>query len=164
MTIEVSPQSRIQILDVPILAPGICLVCGTAGIDDRKFVDFGKQVEWYGAVYLCSECITEVARAVGFIPVAEFDKLLEELKKTQADKGLSDAKVEGVNSALDVLFSNYSRGIVSVDEFVRSTVLDSEKSNGITESSEESNSGESKTDESIVVEGSDDIFDDSDFE
>jgi DNA-directed RNA polymerase subunit RPC12/RpoP len=76
--------NRVQVLNVPLMAPGVCMLCGTAGIDNRTFVDFGKQVEWYGAVYLCSECIKEVAIAVGFIPVAEFDKLLEQLKEIEA--------------------------------------------------------------------------------
>lgn len=164
MATEISPQSRIQVIDVPILAPGVCMVCGTAGVDDRKFIDFGKQVDWYGAVYLCSECIIEVARAIGFIPVAEFDKLLEEYKKIQADKGMTDAKAEGIQSALDVLFAGYNGGIVSIDEFVRGPVSTVDKSSGVPESNEEPNKRESETDEPSDVEGSDDIFDDSDFE
>lgn len=93
MTIElklkVGPDvnSRFSIHDIARLAPGICFICGSDGGDDRKFVDFGKQFKWYGAVYFCSHCIREVAEAVGFFP-AEVMQLLvvanEEFSKENA--------------------------------------------------------------------------------
>lgn len=165
MTTELSPQSRIKVLDIPVAAPGTCILCGTAGIDDRKFVDFGKTVDWIGVIYFCTECISEVARAVGWVPVAEFDKLLQELKKVQADKGIVEAKYSGVTSALDTLFANYDRGIVSVDDFVRGSVSASEAELDFQQGlDKEFATGEPETNESANVEGSDDFFDASDFE
>lgn len=164
MATEVSPQSRISVLDTPIIAPGTCILCGSAGDGERTFVDFGKQVDWIGAIYFCSECFAEVATALGFIPVAKFDELLQDLKETKASLGIVEAKHKGVTDALDILFANYDRGIVSVDEFVRSTVSDTAVADRIIESDKQSNIGESETNESDSVEGSDDIFDDSDFE
>lgn len=164
MTTEVSPQSRIQVLDVPILAPGTCLLCGTSGVDDRKFVDFGKQVDWYGAVYLCSECIEEVARAIGFIPVAEFDNLRVAYKALENQKDLSDARYAGVVSALDTLFANYRSSGLSTDDILGPSLATENKSGGPIVTNEESIVREPETNESVDVEGSDDVFDDSDFE
>jgi hypothetical protein len=75
---ELSPQSRYSIHTAPPKAPGKCFICSTGGgVDERKFLDFGKQLKWYGAVYFCSECIREIAEALGYYP-AEIFKLLTE--------------------------------------------------------------------------------------
>lgn len=164
MTTEISPQSRISILGTPIIAPGTCILCGSAGDGERTFVDFGKQVDWIGAIYFCSECFAEVATVLGFIPVAKFDELLQELKETKASLGIVEAKHKGVTDALDILFANYDRGIVSLDQFVRGTVSNTAVDDSVDELHEESNIRESETNESDSVEGPDDVFDDSDFE
>lgn len=159
-----TPQSRIQIVDVPLLAPGVCFICGTAGLDDRTFIDFGRQIDWYGAVYLCSECIKEVAVSIGFIPVAEFDELYTEFRELAAEKDIADAKYKGVVSALDLLFANYGSGAMSALNILGAGVDTTEESSESITIVIESTDGESEASESDNVEGPDDIFDDSDFE
>lgn len=65
--LEVSPNSRFRILQTPELEPGKCCLCGAAD-SDRQYVDFGFQLDWYGAVYFCTHCFVEAAETVGFIP------------------------------------------------------------------------------------------------
>src|SRR6267154_5195941 len=65
---ELSPNSKFSVHDHPLLPPGSCFICNTGDVDDRKFLDFGKQVKFYGAIYFCSECIREIAEALGFHP------------------------------------------------------------------------------------------------
>lgn len=65
--IELSPNSRFSIHDNPNVAPGFCCVCKHPGGDGRKFVDFGMQLDWFGAVYFCTYCFTEAAQAFGFV-------------------------------------------------------------------------------------------------
>lgn len=56
--------SRFQLLDRPVAHPGKCCVCGAT---DRECVDFGMDLEDYGAVYFCTSCLREVGLIVGLI-------------------------------------------------------------------------------------------------
>ena len=91
MTVELSPNSRFTILDNPNREPGVCAVCGSAGGDDRKFVDFGKQLDWYGAVYFCTHCVIELAASIGFIESAPHEAL----------KKLNESEVHELNVTIE---------------------------------------------------------------
>lgn len=112
---KLSPNSRFSIHDVPPLPPGICFICGAGSVDDRKFLDFGKQVKWYGAVYFCSMCIREISEAFGFHPSAVLEllvdsnaeftktnaKLKEELSATRESHRTMAATLSRCNCSLD---------------------------------------------------------------
>lgn len=53
-------QSRFVLLERPIANPGICKVCGAV---DRPVVDFGSTDD-DGAIYFCTNCLTEVAKTI----------------------------------------------------------------------------------------------------
>lgn len=72
---EENPQSRFRILDLAIRKPGVCFVCRSDGNDERQFVDFGKTVEWYGVVYICTFCASEVAKLLNFVPSGELEEI-----------------------------------------------------------------------------------------
>jgi len=157
-------QSRFKVLDTPVLAPGTCFVCGSAGDDKRKFIDFGKQIEWYGAVYVCTECIVEVAEASEYIPVASFDSLHTELRELQVKYDQLAAKYapfeEAIKNVLDSPDPGF--GMVLHPSNMR---IDRDTGDKRDESDiEGSAQGESETNESVDVEGSDDLFDSSDFD
>lgn len=76
--IELSPQSRFSVHDNPDVAPGKCAVCASVGGDGRKFIDFGMQLDWYGAVYFCTFCVAELAGAGGFVATEHFNKAVEQ--------------------------------------------------------------------------------------
>ncbi len=60
-------MSRIQVLDFPVMHPGKCALCGSQGNrDGRKYIDFGAQVDRYGAVIFCSECLSEICGYIGW--------------------------------------------------------------------------------------------------
>jgi hypothetical protein len=63
------PQAsdRVQVLDYPYALPSKCVVCGSGPEAGRKFVDFGMQIDPYGAVYFCSACVVNMANAMGFV-------------------------------------------------------------------------------------------------
>lgn len=83
--IEISPNSRFSIHENPNVAPGFCAICRNTGGDGRTFVDFGMQLDVYGAVYFCSTCIVELAETVGFVPAA---------KHAEADKKAKALSIE----------------------------------------------------------------------
>lgn len=93
-------MDRIAVINTPVAAPGVCCLCGTSGGDDRTFVDFGKQLDWYGAVYFCNFCFTEVSQALNFIPVAKYSELHTEFRELLVKYNQLKARFEVINSAL----------------------------------------------------------------
>lgn len=70
---DINTRSRFHYLQRPQLAPGCCAICGSG---KRPVVDFQMQVEFYGAVYFCVECIVSAASITGeMVPKAQFEVL-----------------------------------------------------------------------------------------
>src|SRR5215203_498008 len=74
-----SSLSRFQILDEnQLMLPGQCAVCRT---HKGKFIDFGMQLEFHGAVYLCIDnCIGEAAAQTGYYPQRMLDEKVEQIR------------------------------------------------------------------------------------
>lgn len=66
---------RFQLLDKPIAAPGKCAVCGSVS---RPVIDFNFNLDWYGAVYFCIECMQAAAKAIGLVSIKEYTALAQE--------------------------------------------------------------------------------------
>jgi hypothetical protein len=157
-------MSRIQVLDVPIMAPGKCTICGSDGGDGRKFIDYGHQLDWYGAVYFCSYCIKECAQAVEFIPVEAFDKLHTDFRELQVQHD----KILNENKALRNALSTLLDGNESADSSNVSSSGNPVDSVSNTESAGNTNEdnvlGDSEIDELVSLKGLDDLFESSDFD
>lgn len=65
---ETTPRSKVQIIDRPLVKPGKCANCGSA---TKPVIDIGLTVEWFGRLYICTDCAKEIAYAIGFVPQAE---------------------------------------------------------------------------------------------
>jgi hypothetical protein len=90
--LEMLQMTKYIILDAPAVSPGKCANCGSSKNDGRKYIDFGLQVDWYGAVYLCGHCLNDIAKAMGLFEVLETSLLNlvaenEKLLKVQ-DRGV----------------------------------------------------------------------------
>ena len=57
-------NSRFKVLPRPFPNPGKCAVCG--GVK-TSVVDFGLTVQFYGAVMICTVCLSEAARKIGMV-------------------------------------------------------------------------------------------------
>lgn len=78
---ETKPNARIISHRVPPAAPGKCVVCGYSGgkdEDDRTFIDFGFDLDYYGVVYFCSSCMVEIANVIGFFSEDQYNKIARE--------------------------------------------------------------------------------------
>jgi hypothetical protein len=158
----ITPQSRIQVFNAPIAAPGVCFLCGSAGgSDNRKFIDFGKQIEWFGAVYLCTECLREASEAMGYIQKSIFERLYTEHRQLE----IKHAQLQRHNEVISDALGSYV-GVSSSDSV--DSVIDTVPAISLPEPHVEH---ESKNVDSISearehpsVEGPDDLFDDADFE
>lgn len=80
MTAQPSPNSRFQVVDRPVAAPGKCAVCGAT---DRACVDFGMDIDDYGVFYLCTHCMREGALVTGLVVTVE-DYDFERMKAGQS--------------------------------------------------------------------------------
>lgn len=160
----ISAQSRLKVLDNPELEPGICFLNGCVGDGKRKFIDFGKNIEWYGAVYICTQCVIEVSEAAEFIPVASFDKLHNDYRELKVNYDQLAAKYAPFEEAIKNVMDSPSPGFGMVlhPSNMRSDSSSSDKRDE--SDSTGSVQGESETNESVDVEGPDDLFDASDFD
>lgn len=70
-----------QIVNAPVALPGCCFICGAASRE--FFIDTGRSIEFHGAVYFCSECLTEIATAAGFLSVKNTALLKFEMEKLE---------------------------------------------------------------------------------
>lgn len=69
--------SKLRILNSPIMAPGKCVGCGAIRVGDRKYIDTGESVEYYGVIYICSKCIETAAVLIGlYIPRSKHNEPL----------------------------------------------------------------------------------------
>lgn len=157
----ITPEStRVQVVNTPVAAPGTCVLCGTAGDGQRTFIDFGKQLDWYGAIYFCSECIREVSLAIGYIPVDGFDNLHNDYRKLQVSYDQLEDKYKVIKGAMGRLLSDSDTGSGDVGSAVPIVEEPTEFLKSIGDAAKR----DPKTNEPDSVEGSDDLFDDSDLE
>jgi hypothetical protein len=69
--LEQNPQARWAIVEVPQAAPGECLLCRGEASNRQWFVDTGISWDYYGAIYICNECVLEITHILGFITPQE---------------------------------------------------------------------------------------------
>lgn len=73
--LEMLNMSKYRILAVPMFKPGKCGNCGASKNDGRQYIDFGLEVDWYGTVYLCTDCLKDIAVNAGLFKEQE-EKML----------------------------------------------------------------------------------------
>jgi hypothetical protein len=82
-------MSRYRIIDRPDIGPNYkCSNCGSAKEGDRKYVDFGLYIDWYGQVFICTLCLQDIAVNAHLYKGLELDNLklreqVEELKQAR---------------------------------------------------------------------------------
>ena len=147
----VDANSRIQILDVPIALPATCVLCGSGGGDGRRFLDFGFQLDMYGAVIFCTFCMESFAEALDYVPKFNLDiaeERIEELNNQYGNKLVENQALR--NALVAVLTSNFDRNI-DVDELLSVLLASVEKQS---EDNSKSDGSEPTSDEASSKQGS----------
>jgi hypothetical protein len=130
--LEMLRMSKYRIVDVPDFKPGKCANCGASKNDGRKYIDFGLEVDWYGTVYLCGECLHDVSNHMGLFE--EVNNNASILKEELA--GYKYLEEQGANlhdTVVNVFkeFEDYYAGLHAINDNRSpdgSTVVDSEES------------------------------------
>jgi hypothetical protein len=99
----VQSLGRFQVLEHnQLIAPGKCAGCG--GFTNRRFIDFGLELDFYGVVYLCLEtCFTEVANQIGFASPDQVESLKARIESYRGHTEILQgklAKLEAIESAI----------------------------------------------------------------
>ncbi len=76
--LEYLDMGNYRVLPVPDVSPGKCCNCGASRNDGRQYLDTGRHVEWYGAIFFCGLCMREFAEALGLLNIVRAE--LEETK------------------------------------------------------------------------------------
>jgi hypothetical protein len=75
---------RIQVLPRPLQIPGVCVVC-QAATDDRQYIDFAFDIDYYGRVYFCTFCVNELLNAVKYIAPEQYEQHLAKVAEQEAE-------------------------------------------------------------------------------
>jgi hypothetical protein len=123
---------RVQLVTgTPQCLPAKCVICGTPGDKDSKFIDTGWDIDFYGVVYFCMNCIVEAASVLDFVPVDQLllvkDKLEQEEFKREALEKENEELRNAINSLNRAGFSTDTSRVdidsdqISLDETTKET-------------------------------------------
>lgn len=88
-------QSRMQFVPKPVRSPGKCIVCGAV---DKRVVDLGIEIQWYGRVYFCEDCGAQIGTTCGMISKVKYSSLsLEHEALTSNIDGAAEEVVRAIN-------------------------------------------------------------------
>lgn len=94
--LEMLRMTKYRILSRPDVTQANCANCGGYREDGRKYVDFGLNIEFHGAVFLCTLCLDDIARNAGLYRALEVRILqLETQLQTQKGAELSAQELQG---------------------------------------------------------------------
>jgi hypothetical protein len=153
-------SSRFAILDVPVLAPGVCAICGASRSDDRSYVDFGLFIEFVGQIYFCSFCITELTNRMGSLTPEQTKALEDQLDAAKQEILSFQSQKAKINDAVNLLRGTglfdsndpdaIAAGVETVSEFAKTRAVSDKPESKPTRSN-------SKAKQSDPKQGSDDI-------
>lgn len=158
-----TPTSRIQILERPVAAPGKCIVCNAVDNDGgRKFIDFGEQIDWYGAVYFCTFCINELATVCGWASSLSLENALRRIEELKETLGAANKNSRSLKDALRASLAD--AGYSPPDDTLRDLSNTDEVSPALQGSTGDTDEFLANFDKSSGIEGSGIIRSDSEFD
>lgn len=98
MTVEVNVSGRFKVLDQPYSLPSKCAFCSLGHNQDGKvtFIDTTLDLDFYGVVYICSNCLTEISNSLGYISPAAWEKIV----KDSTDNLIENERLKAENDVL----------------------------------------------------------------
>ena len=154
---------RVQLVTgTPQMAPGKCVICGTSGDSASRFIDTGWDIDFYGVVYFCLNCIKEAAAVLSMVPEEKYLDVLESYNQLDFKFSALSDENEGLRN---VISSLHSYGFDSSDrksDSDSSKPLVDEKSEATKPSSGKASPAKSRSAKQTNVSGSPDVrFNDS---
>lgn len=105
-----------------MVGPGKCAGCGKFSNDD--FLDFGLELDFYGVVYFCRDCLVEAGIVFGLRPDDHYKKIEGDLEVSRRllsqaalrEEAMLNALASIDPSALRTHFDSVSGSSVEIDE------------------------------------------------
>lgn len=153
-------MSRFNLVQHPPSAPGACIT----GVGNSEwFVDLGMSIDWYGALYLSKEAVTEIAEMVGFLSPEKTADLQLENRALRASLELTQDQLNVTERALNAVRAvvQYRNHSIPESDVLESnsvpTAADEVSTGGMEATEVRVESGEAESSESSVSEGLGDI-------
>jgi hypothetical protein len=102
-----STVDRFQLLEAQQMdLPNKCAVCGSfTGDHDKKFITFGAWIEFFGTVYICTDCFMGAAALLDVVRKQQYLEALNQIKELQAVVTTLINENRGLRDAVDSLRS-----------------------------------------------------------
>ena len=127
--LEYNLQSRFQFLVEPLpCLPHKCACCGRSFSPDPnpdeklQFLDWNLEIEFFGKVYLCTDCLREACNQMGYASPEQVTRLESELKASKNTATAYMKENQELRNALASLNSVFGSGPVTVESL--ESVLD----------------------------------------
>lgn len=95
--------SRVAKVTYPAL-PSSCVICNKSANGEFEFVDWGVNVDYYGALTICQYCVINVLELFDYVSKERHDRILEEV-----------ARLRKLNTLLTEELEKYHNVVVSLD-------------------------------------------------
>ena len=99
-----SDSDLIQVTTSPAL-PSRCCICNNTADGEKKFLDWDKDLDYYGAIVLCEFCAVSVGQAVDMVPIkllheaaADNSKLMKRIAVLESDLNLANLTLDNLLS------------------------------------------------------------------
>lgn len=99
MTIDVNPQNKFQIVTRPAAQPGCCYVCRNGNA--AWYLDTGAYEEFFGVVYICNDCIAQMAVTVGYFTPEQRVEFEERIMQLGNELAESTARIYGMEQIIN---------------------------------------------------------------
>lgn len=125
--------SRYHLLESgQLLLPANCSSCGSSQ-NNRKYVDLGLSIEFYGSIYFCEFCFASVAEDLEYVPLSAHASLQAQFTNASSYISTLEYQNEAIKRAMAAILTTSFSFDGSVDDLVGrivSSVKDSFESIG----------------------------------
>lgn len=102
-------SGRVRIVTEPAL-PATCAICVRSANGQIRFIDFNADLDYYGAIVICEDCMRESLTLLGFTDEINFTNKVSELEKKQQELEVAQNELDKyrtiVNGLRDVGLTN----------------------------------------------------------
>lgn len=144
-------SSKFQILNRgSLLPPACCASCGGSDAE-RAYLDLGMFIDYYGQVYFCKNCVSDMAERIGLLNETEIEFLKHFNETVIAELAELKIRYEEEHGELEHYRALFNANGSRISE--SSSVVDSEESESSSKSVIESGEEQSESNESSEGEG-----------
>lgn len=110
----VDGSGRVRVVTEPAL-PAICAMCKKSANGAIRFIDFQFDMDYYGAVVFCEDCMKECMIALDFVPASFFEEERDLTNRLEAALEVANNELDKYRS---IVTSLRDVGVISEPDVV----------------------------------------------